>query len=61
VEAIIDEDGCVRQAKIVQTGGQSLDAAALKAMEQWVFLLPAMKDGRPVPVRYVLFLEDKGF
>lgn len=59
VEAIIDEDGCVRQAKIAQTGGHKLDAAALSAIEQWVFL-PAMKDGRPVRVRYFLTLESTG-
>jgi TonB family protein len=51
VEALIDEDGCVRQTRILQskTADRSLDAAAVKAAEQWVFL-PATKDGRPVRV-----------
>jgi protein TonB len=53
VEALIDEDGCVRQTRIVEskTTDRSLDAAAVKAVEQWVFL-PATKDGRPVRVYY---------
>lgn len=60
IEATIDEDGCVRQVKLVQTGGQRLDAAALKAIQQWVFL-PAMKDGRPVAVFYDLTIESNHF
>lgn len=60
IEATIDEDGCVRQLKLVQTGGQRLDAAALEAMKQWVFL-PAMKDGRPVAVLYDLTIESNHF
>ena len=53
VEAVIDEDGCVRQAKVVQSAKNSMDAAAVKAIEQWVFL-PAISDGRPVRVFYNL-------
>jgi TonB family protein len=53
VESVIDEDGCVRQAKVVQSAGKRFDAAAVNSIEQWVFL-PAVRDGRPVRVFYVL-------
>jgi TonB family protein len=50
VEIVIDEDGCVRQTRLVsQTPVRSLNAAVLAALEQWVFL-PATRDGRPVRV-----------
>jgi TonB family protein len=60
VEAVIDEDGCVRQAKIVQsqTDNRSVDVAALRAVEQWVFL-PATREGRPVQVFYTLMFNTR--
>ena len=60
VEAVIDEDGCVRQAKVVQsaTAERALDFAAVNAIEQWVFL-PAILDGRPVRVFYVLTVTSE--
>jgi TonB family protein len=60
VEAVIDEDGCVRQAKVVQsaTAERALDIAALNAIEQWVFL-PATLEGRPVRVFYTLTVNTR--
>jgi len=51
VEAVIDEDGCVRQARIVRGAVDSMGHAAVQAVEQWVFL-PATLNGRPVRVSY---------
>jgi TonB family protein len=53
VEAVIDEDGCVRQARVLQSGGKSMDDEAVRSIEQWVFL-PATRNGHPVSVFYVL-------
>jgi TonB family protein len=60
VEAVIDEDGCVRQAKVVQsaTAERALDVAAVNAIEQWVFL-PATLEGRPVRVFYALTVNTE--
>jgi TonB family protein len=53
VEAVIDEDGCVRQTRVLQSGGKSMDDEAVRSVEQWVFQ-PATQNGRPVSVFYVL-------
>ena len=53
VEAIIDEGGCVRYPKVLRGAGKRVDAAAVDAVKQWVFL-PATQEGRPVRVFYVL-------
>jgi len=53
VEALLDEDGCVCQTRVVQSGGKSMDDAAVRSIEQWVFL-PATQDGHPVRVFYNL-------
>jgi TonB family protein len=58
VEATIDEDGCVRQVRVVKSAGKRVDAAAVDAIEQWVFL-PAIRDGRPVRVFYVLTVNSR--
>ncbi|HEY3567451.1 MAG TPA: energy transducer TonB [Thermoanaerobaculia bacterium] len=57
VEAVIDEDGCVRQARVLQSAGRNLDTEAMQSIEQWVFL-PAMRDGRPVRAYYVLTVNN---
>ena len=57
-EATIDEDGCVRQVRVLQSAGKRVDAAAVDAIEQWVFL-PAILDGRPVRVFYVLTVTSR--
>lgn len=46
---IVDENGNVKNAKVVQALGLGLDEMALKAVSQWVFR-PGMKDGKAVPV-----------
>ncbi len=53
VEAVIDQDGCTRQVKILRGVGKEADAAALEAVRQWVFR-PATLEGKPVSVHYVL-------
>jgi TonB family protein len=46
---IIDEDGCVREAKVLQSTQKKLGAAALEAVRQWVYQ-PIKVDGKPVRV-----------
>ncbi len=58
MESVIDQDGCVRQVRVVQSAGKRLDTAAVDAIEQWVFL-PAIRDGRPVRVFYVLTITSR--
>jgi TonB family protein len=58
VEALIDEDGCVRQTRVVQSATNSMDQAAVHAIEQWVFL-PATLNGRPVRVFYKLTVNTR--
>jgi TonB family protein len=53
LEGIIDEDGCVRQLKVLKSTDEGLSSAALKSIGQWVFQ-PATLDGRPVRVSYVV-------
>jgi protein TonB len=47
VEILIDTEGGVVRAKVIQSV-PLLDAAALETVYQWTFQ-PAMKDDRPVP------------
>lgn len=47
VEILIDDTGRVARTRIVQSV-PVLDAAALDAVRQWIFL-PAVRHGRPVP------------
>jgi TonB family protein len=49
LEMIIDEDGCVREAKVLQSSHRKLSAAALEAVRQWVHQ-PFEVDGKPVRV-----------
>lgn len=56
LQSIIDEDGCVRDPKVIRGVGLYEDSAALKAIRQWVFL-PATLDGKPVRVDYVLTIK----
>jgi TonB family protein len=53
LQAVIDEDGCVRDPKILQGINRYQDSASLDAVRQWVFL-PATHEGKPVSVNYVL-------
>lgn len=49
VEAVIDEQGEVTQARVLQKLPMNLDRAAVEAIQQWRFK-PAMMGGRPVKV-----------
>ncbi len=48
-EALIDEAGCVRQVKVLQSPNRSLDAATVATFEKWAYL-PATRNHRPVRV-----------
>lgn len=49
LEILIDEQGVVREARVLREAGLGLDRKAIEAVLQWKFR-PAEKDGRPVPV-----------
>jgi TonB family protein len=53
VEAIIDEDGCVRNVRPLQGLSHGMTEAATGSVRQWVFS-PATMEGKPVKVYYVL-------
>jgi TonB family protein len=56
VEALIDEAGCVRQVKVLQSPNRSLDAATMATFEKWAYL-PATWNHRPVRVIDTLTLN----
>ena len=58
LEAIIDEDGCVANAHVLQGLPAGLDRSALRAVSDWVFE-PATLEGRPVRVNYSLTVSFK--
>ena len=58
LQVVIDEAGCVRDAKVVQGVNQYQDSGALEAVRQWVFL-PATLEGKPVSVSYVLTINTQ--
>lgn len=53
VEAIIDEQGDVVNARVLKGQPLGLDQAAVDAIKTWKFK-PALKEGKPVKVYYVL-------
>jgi len=53
VEVIIDEQGNVVDPRVLKGEPMGLDRAAVDAIETWKFK-PAMKEGKPVKVYYVL-------
>ena len=53
VEAIIDEEGCVRNVKALQELSDGLTESAMASVRRWVFS-PATLNGQPVKVYYVL-------
>jgi len=59
IEMIIDEDGCVRKANVLQSAKKKLDAAALEAVKQWVYR-PIKFDGKPVRVRHFVTFNFNG-
>lgn len=56
VEAVIDLEGRVREARILQSLGFGLDESALRALAEWRFE-PARKGGRAIPVIYTLVVR----
>jgi protein TonB len=56
VEAIIDREGRVKDAKILRGLPMGLDKAALDALKQWTFE-PAKLNGKPVEVYYNLTIN----
>jgi TonB family protein len=56
VEAVIDVDGAVVDAKVVHGLGLGLDESALAAVNTWRFT-PARRRGQPVPVIYNLVIN----
>ncbi len=56
VEVLIDEDGCARQATVVQSPDKNLNAAAVEVFGHRVFL-PATLDHRPVSVIETLTID----
>lgn len=53
IEAVIDAEGNVANAKVLNSAAPSLDAAALDAVKQWKFA-PTMINGVPVPIVMVV-------
>lgn len=53
MDTLIDEQGHVKDVKVLQGLPMGLAEAAVKAVEGWKFK-PATLDGRPVPVYYTL-------
>ena len=53
VVATIDASGAVLDATVVKDPGFGLGDAARDAVRQWLFR-PALRGGRPIPVRYQL-------
>ncbi len=56
VEAIIDDEGCVRNIRALQELPDGLTESAMAAVRQWVFS-PATLEGKPVKVYYVLTIN----
>ncbi len=52
-DLVIDEVGTVRDVVILESPSDDLSAAAIDAIEQWRFA-PAIMDGEPVAVRYIV-------
>jgi TonB family protein len=53
IDTIIDPDGIVRDAKVLESPSALLSESAVEAVQRWRFA-PATYEGRPVSVRYVL-------
>lgn len=48
-ELLVDQEGCVRRAQVIQEADKGLAKAFAEAMHQWVYL-PAVVDGQAVAV-----------
>lgn len=56
---IIDEDGCLREIRVVKGDQEKLDNTALRAVRQWVFQ-PFQVEGKPVRVQYFVSINYTG-
>lgn len=56
LEAVIDEQGNVKDVRVRQGLSDGLDQAAVEAVRTWKFS-PAKMDGKPVPVWYTLTVK----
>jgi TonB family protein len=54
VQGVVDVDGAVQHARVIEPLGASLDRAAVDAFSQWRFT-PGTLNGQPVPVQ--IFVE----
>lgn len=55
---LIEKDGSVSDAEVVESLGEPFDASALEAVRQWTFE-PATLDGEPVRVNYHITINFK--
>jgi TonB family protein len=53
LEVIVDQEGCVRHPRVLKGLPMGFDRVALTAVQSWTFL-PAMLEGRPRAVHYVV-------
>jgi len=60
LELDVDRDGKVTDARVIRSGGDALDAAALESARGFGFV-PAMRDGAPIAarIRYESVLEAR--
>ncbi|MEN8165097.1 MAG: TonB family protein, partial [Acidobacteriota bacterium] len=58
MEAVISEDGSVREVEVLRSNATALSEAAVEAVDQWTFE-PATLEGIPVAVRYILTVKFK--
>lgn len=56
LEALIDEEGCVRNVRMLKESSEDLNRSAMNALRKWAFF-PAMHGDRPVKVYYVLTIN----
>ncbi|MFL6200847.1 MAG: TonB family protein [Thermoanaerobaculia bacterium] len=59
VETIVDEEGCVQEARVCKSLRPELDRDAWEKVRRWVFQ-PATLEGKPVKVHYTLTIKFKG-
>ena len=57
---IVDASGAVADVELVQSLGKGLDESAMQTLRTWRFL-PAMKKGKPVPVRLIVEVSFRLF
>jgi TonB family protein len=58
ISLIVDAQGMPQDPKVIQKLGHGLDEQALASVNQYRFE-PAMKDGKPVPVRIIMKVNFK--